>query len=68
MIPAIADWLGIDADTLVSSRGWLFAAPKRHGTLARLDPGYVRDTAEAHCGNLMQQYFRDVTLESVVAR
>jgi len=67
-IPAIADWLGIHADTLVSSRGWLFAAPNRHGTLAKLDPGYVRDTAQAHCGNLMQQYFPDVTLQSVTTR
>jgi len=68
MIPSIAEWLGIPPDTLVSSRGWLFAAPKRHGTLARLDPAYVRDTAAAHCGNLMQQYFPEITLESVVVR
>jgi len=67
-IPSIAEWLGIHADTLVASRGWLFAAPKRHGTLAKLDPGYVRETAQAHCGTLMQQYFPDITLESVIAR
>jgi hypothetical protein len=67
-IPSMAEWLGIHADTLVPSRGWLFAAPKRHGTLAKLDPVYVRETADAHCGNLMQQYFPDITLESVVAR
>lgn len=68
MVPSIASWLGIHADTLDSSRGWLFVAPERHGTLAKLDSAYVRETAEAHCGDLMQQYFPDTTLESVVAR
>lgn len=62
MIPAMAQWLGILDDTLKPERGWLFAAPKKHKMLNLLDSVYVRETADAHCGNLMRQFFPDVTL------
>lgn len=67
MLPKIAEWLEVGADTLKPERGWLFAAPKKHGTLAKLDRVYVRETAEAFCDTLMQQYFPDTTLHSVLA-
>lgn len=54
-LPEIAAWAGIPADTLRSDRSWLFSAPQKHGVLAEMDPGYVRDTAEQHCGALMRR-------------
>jgi hypothetical protein len=66
MIPKMAEWLGIRADTLKSDRGWIFAAPKKHRTLAKLDPAYVRETANTYCGPLMQQYFPDTTFSAAV--
>jgi hypothetical protein len=58
-IPDIAGWVGVAPDTLRADRSWLFAAPKKHGLLAALDPSYVRETAERHCGDLMRRYFAD---------
>jgi hypothetical protein len=66
-IPTMAEWLAVPAHTLKQDRGWLFAATKKHGTLGKLDPVFVRETADALCGPLMQQYFPDTTLRSVVA-
>jgi hypothetical protein len=55
-LPEIATWAGIPADSLRSDRSWLFAAPQKHGVLADIDPGYLRDTVEAHCGALMRRF------------
>jgi len=65
-IPVMAQWLGIPDHKLNSKRGWLFAATKKHRTLAKLDSSYVNETAEAHCGSLMQQFFPDTTLQQVL--
>ncbi len=56
-ISDIAQWAGVPAETLRGDRGWLFAAPKKHGVLATLDAAYVREMAERFCGPLMQRYF-----------
>jgi len=55
-IPEIAAWADIPADSLRSDRSWLFAAPQKHGVVAEVDPGYLRDTAEEHCGALMRRF------------
>jgi len=68
MMPTLAEWLKIHTDTLDLGKGWLFAAPEKHRTLAKLDPVYVREMADSHCGDLMQRYFPDVSLESAIAR
>ncbi len=59
-IPRIAGWLGIAANQLQADRGWAFATKRRNRMLARLEPGYVRDTAEQYCAGLMNQYFPEV--------
>src|SRR5207244_1489925 len=56
-IPDIAQWVGLPPQTLRMDRAWLFAAPKKHGMLAKLDACYVRETAQRYCGTLMAQYF-----------
>jgi hypothetical protein len=56
-IPDIAGWVGVPPETLRADRSWLFAAPKKHRVLAALDPSYVRETAERHCGELMRGFF-----------
>ena len=56
-IPDIAHWVGVPPQTLRADRGWLFAAPKKHGLLATLDASYVRETAQRFCAPLMEQYF-----------
>jgi sulfotransferase family protein len=56
-IPDIARWAGVPPQTLRADRGWLFAAPKKHGVLATLDAAYVRETAQRFCGPLMERYF-----------
>ena len=56
-IPDIARWVGVPPETLRADRAWLFAAPKKHGVMATLDAGYVRETAQRFCGALMEQYF-----------
>lgn len=65
-IPKMAEWLGVPADSLKVDKAWLFAAPKKHRTLSRLDPVYVRETADAICGTLLRQYFPGTTLPLVV--
>jgi hypothetical protein len=67
-IPTMAEWLEIRADTLKPDRGWLFATPKKYGTLATLDADYVRETADSCCGTLMQKYFPDTSLHTVLGR
>jgi hypothetical protein len=59
-IPRIASWLGIDPGSLLPEHGWEFAAPEKHGILRRLDDGYLRETAQRFCGELMNQYFPDL--------
>jgi hypothetical protein len=59
-MPAIAAWLGVPLDTLRLDRAWLAAAPRKHGVLSRLDPGYVRDVAARYCEPLMRQYFPEL--------
>jgi len=53
----IARWVGVPAVSLRADRAWLFAAPQKHRILSMLDPAYVRETAEQHCGALMRRYF-----------
>ncbi len=59
-IPAIAAFVGVPAETLVAASERRYVSPKKHGVLAQLDSGYVRETAEQYCGELMQQFFPDV--------
>lgn len=66
MIPVMADWLNIPVKQLRSEQGWLFAAPKKHRTLTKLDPAYVKETAESHGSTLMQRFFPEITLEQVL--
>ena len=54
-LPELAAWAGIPVETLRSERSWLFAAPKKHGVLAELDPRYLRATLEEQCGPLMRR-------------
>jgi hypothetical protein len=56
-MPAIAAWLGVRTETLRLDRARLEVARRKHGVLAQLDPGYVRDTAAQYCEPLMTQYF-----------
>jgi hypothetical protein len=63
-IPRIAEWVGIAADRLRADRGWVFATQKRNQLLARLDPGYVRDTAQQYCDSLMRKYFPEVRISA----
>jgi hypothetical protein len=55
-LPAIAAWVGVPLETLRTDRSRLFVAPKKHGVLATLDPGYVRETAERFCGPVIARY------------
>jgi hypothetical protein len=59
-IPRIASWLGIDTGSLLPEHGWEFAAAEKHRLLGTLDRGYVRETAQRFCGELMDQYFSGV--------
>jgi hypothetical protein len=62
--PEIARWLGVEPGMLRADRGWLAAAPKKHGVLGKIDPSYVQDTAMQFCGSLMEQYFPDALVRS----
>ena len=56
-IPDIAAWAGLSSSALRADRAWLFGTTQKHRMLARLDPSYVRDTAQRFCGPLMKEYF-----------
>ena len=56
-MPDIARWVGVPPETLRADRSWLFATPRKHGLLGALDASYVRETAERHCGKLMETHF-----------
>ena len=56
----IADFVGVPVDTLNSAQSHSFKAPKKHGILKQLDPGFVKEKAEQHCADLMKQFFPEI--------
>ncbi|HKJ73865.1 MAG TPA: hypothetical protein VKA19_07090, partial [Alphaproteobacteria bacterium] len=56
----IADFIGVPVDTLNSAQSHSFKAPKKHGILKQLDPGFVKEKAERHCADLMKQFFPEI--------
>ena len=56
-IPRVAAFLGVPEGTLDSSRHHVFKAPRRVKVLCRMDPAFVEQKAEQHCGELMRRYF-----------
>jgi len=59
-VPDIAAFVGAPVETMRPENAWQFRAPKKHNVLATLEPAYVRDTMENHCGDLMKQMFPEV--------
>lgn len=59
---AIATFAGVPTDRIVRGFRARGVARSRHGLLKRVDAQFVRDRAEALCGELMQRYFPDATL------
>lgn len=59
-IPAIAAFVGVPEETLIGRSAQTFTTKKKHGVLAQMDSGYVRELAERHCGDLMRRFFPDV--------
>jgi hypothetical protein len=60
-LPDIAAFAMVPAETLRPDRGWEFRTSQRHRLLAALDPIYVQDTAEHHCGDLIRRFFRGLS-------
>jgi hypothetical protein len=64
----LACWVGVAPEMLRADRGWLAAAPKKHGVLASMDPSYVEDTAMNFCADLMERFFPDASVERFLNR
>jgi len=57
MIPAIEIFIGIPEGTLDPQRAHLHKTPRKLNLLSRIDPAFVREKVDTHCGALMQEYF-----------
>jgi hypothetical protein len=58
---ALANLAGVSAATLDPRRIHSHKAPTKHAILAQLDPNFVRNKAEHHCGDLMQRFFPEIS-------
>jgi hypothetical protein len=56
-LPDIAAFASVPANSLHPKHGWEFRTHRKHRLLATLDPGYVRETTERCCGDLMERLF-----------
>jgi len=59
-IPRLADFLGVPAATLDSSRSHDYTAAAKFRLLAQIDPDYLRARVETICGDLMRTFFPEV--------
>jgi hypothetical protein len=55
----LADFLNIPASSINIQQSHSFKAPQKHNLLAHIDTNYIREKAEKHCGELMEQFFAD---------
>jgi hypothetical protein len=58
-LPRIAEFVEVPLDTLDQSQVHSYRAKQRFDLLAQIPPDYLEAKANAHCGELMQQYFPD---------
>lgn len=58
---ALASLAGVPTATLDPRHMHSHKAPVKHGVLAKLDPDFVRQKAEDHCGDLMQRFFPEIS-------
>lgn len=56
----IANFVGVRADLLDTSRSHAFKATKRFGVLARMDSDFVDAKVREHCADLMSEYFPEI--------
>jgi hypothetical protein len=59
-LPAIAEFVGVPADTVSASRAHSYKAAVRLDVPSRLDPAYLEERFEAHCGELMRAHFPEL--------
>jgi hypothetical protein len=58
-MPRIADFVEVPLDTLDQSQVHSYRAKQRFDLLAQIPPEYLEAKVNAHCWELMQQYFPD---------
>lgn len=60
-IPRIAEFVGVPPNTLNAERSHLYKAAEKHDLVAQLDPSFLEDRVEHHCGALVQEFFPQET-------
>ena len=56
-IPRIAEFVGVPPSTLNAERSHLYKAAEKHDLVAQIDPGFLAERVEHHCGALVREYF-----------
>jgi len=65
----IAEFLDVSPDTLDTQAAHAYPAQKRHGLLARIDPGFLQDRVDAQCLSLMKRFYPDeIDAKSAIER
>jgi len=59
-IPAIADFLGIPAESLNPLKSHLYKAAKKFNILSRIDKNFLTEKVNYHCGRLMERFFPEI--------
>jgi hypothetical protein len=60
-IQRIADFVGVPADRLNTAKSHLYQATTRHNLVDQIDPGFLEERVEYHCGALVQEFFPQET-------
>ena len=56
-IPRIARFVGVPEDTLNAERSHMFKAAARHNLVEQIDPDYLAERVEHHCGDFVREFF-----------
>jgi hypothetical protein len=59
-IPRMADFLGVQRDTLDASHSHEFKAAKKFGLLSQIDEEYLQGCVDKHCKDLMERFFPEI--------